>query len=97
MSREHRIPLRRIRCMTTDCYEKLRKIWQIIKKICPEMFLQLVGLPPLMLDWLGPDYIAREQPVLKGVRSTLLSLKPKKVWQRCKEAPSGYFNRGRLE
>ncbi len=27
MSREHRIPLRKIRCMTKDCCKKLREIW----------------------------------------------------------------------
>ncbi len=27
MSREHRIPLRKIRCMTKDYYKKLREIW----------------------------------------------------------------------
>jgi len=28
MGKEHRIPLVRIRCMTTECYKKLSKIWQ---------------------------------------------------------------------
>jgi hypothetical protein len=27
MSKEHRIPLRKIRCMTKDCYKKIRKVW----------------------------------------------------------------------
>ena len=27
MSKEHRIPLRKIRCMTKDCYKRLRKVW----------------------------------------------------------------------
>ena len=27
MSKEHRIPLKRIRFMTWDCYKKLRKVW----------------------------------------------------------------------
>ncbi|MHC4424853.1 MAG: hypothetical protein ACYSYV_02010, partial [Planctomycetota bacterium] len=28
--------------------------------------LALARLPPLMLDWLGPDYITREQLSLRG-------------------------------
>jgi transposase len=40
--------------------------WQIIKKVCPKMSLELVRLPPLMLDWLGPDYITKEELSLRG-------------------------------
>lgn len=40
--------------------------WQIIKELCPKMNLKLVRLPPLMLDWLGPDYIAKDQLDLRG-------------------------------
>jgi transposase len=40
--------------------------WQIIKKIRPKMSLELVRLPPLMLDWLGPDYITKEELSLRG-------------------------------
>lgn len=40
--------------------------WQIIKKIRPRMSLELVRLPPLMLDWLGPDYITRDELDLRG-------------------------------
>jgi len=40
--------------------------WQIIKELRPEMNLELVRLPPLMLDWLGPDYIATDQIDLRG-------------------------------
>ena len=40
--------------------------WQIIKKIRPKMSLELVRLPPLMLDWLGPDYVTKEELSLRG-------------------------------
>jgi hypothetical protein len=32
--------------------------WQIIRELNPKMDIKLVRLPPLMLDWLGPDYIS---------------------------------------
>jgi hypothetical protein len=28
IAREHRIPLKKIRCMTDKCYERVKKIWQ---------------------------------------------------------------------
>jgi len=31
---------------------------QIIKELDPKMNLAIARLPPLMLDWLGPDYIS---------------------------------------
>ena len=40
--------------------------WQIIKKVKPKMDLELVRLPPVMLDWLGPDYITRDELSLRG-------------------------------
>ena len=40
--------------------------WQIIKKQKPETVINLARLPPLMLDWLGPDYETREELLLKG-------------------------------
>ena len=40
--------------------------WQIIKKVKPKMNIELVRLPPLMLDWLGPDYITHEELSLRG-------------------------------
>jgi hypothetical protein len=40
--------------------------WQIIRKVRPQMNLELVRLPPLMLDWLGPDYITRDELDLRG-------------------------------
>jgi len=40
--------------------------WQIIKKIRPKMSLELVRFPPLMLDWLGPDYVTKEELSLRG-------------------------------
>jgi hypothetical protein len=39
--------------------------WQIIKKAKPGMDIELVRLPPLMLDWLGQDYITRDELSLK--------------------------------
>jgi len=30
------------------------------------MDLELVRLPPLMLDWLGPDYITRDELHIRG-------------------------------
>jgi len=40
--------------------------WQIIKKVKPKMNIELARLPPLMLDWLGPDYITRDELDLRG-------------------------------
>ena len=40
--------------------------WQIIKKLQPNMNVALARLPPLMLDWLGPDYITRDELELRG-------------------------------
>ena len=40
--------------------------WQIIKEVRSKMDLELVRLPPLMLDWLGPDYITRDELDLRG-------------------------------
>ena len=40
--------------------------WQIIKENNPKMDIELARLPALMLDWLGPDYITREELSLKG-------------------------------
>jgi len=28
--------------------------------------MQLVRLPPVMLDWLGPDYMTKEEYALRG-------------------------------
>lgn len=39
---------------------------QIIKKLRPKTDLMLARLPPLMLDWLGPDYATREELLLRG-------------------------------
>jgi transposase len=40
--------------------------WQIIRKLRPKTDPALARLPPLMLDWLGPDYITRDELSLKG-------------------------------
>jgi len=40
--------------------------WQIIRKLRPKTDPALARLPPLLLDWLGPDYITRDELSLKG-------------------------------
>jgi transposase-like protein len=40
--------------------------WQIIREIGPDMDIELVRLPPIMLDWVSPDYITREELSLRG-------------------------------
>jgi transposase len=40
--------------------------WQIIRALRPQTNLMLARLPPLMLDWLGPDYATREELSLRG-------------------------------
>ena len=40
--------------------------WQIIKELNPKMNIELARLPPVMLDWLGPDYITRDELSLRG-------------------------------
>jgi hypothetical protein len=40
--------------------------WQIITKLQPNTNPQLVRLPPLMLDWLAPDYIERDEIQQRG-------------------------------
>jgi transposase len=40
--------------------------WQIIKQVRPATELPLARLPPLMLDWLGPDYATKEELLLRG-------------------------------
>ena len=40
--------------------------WQIIKREKPEMSIELARLPPFMLDWLSPDYVTKEEMLLRG-------------------------------
>ena len=40
--------------------------WQIIRQLQPRCDPALAKLPPLMLDWLGPDYITRDELELRG-------------------------------
>jgi hypothetical protein len=35
--------------------------WQIIREVEPKMDIELVRLPLLMLNWLGPDYVTKEE------------------------------------
>jgi len=40
--------------------------WQIIRNIQPKISPQLPRLPPLILDWLAPDYIERDELTQRG-------------------------------
>ena len=40
--------------------------WQIIRKLNKKMDISIARLPPLMLDWLGPDYITKDELSLRG-------------------------------
>jgi len=40
--------------------------WQIIRRLRPGTHRGLARLPPIMLDWLGPDYITRQELSLRG-------------------------------
>jgi len=39
---------------------------QIIKELDPKINIALARLPPLMLDWLGPDYITKDELSQRG-------------------------------
>jgi transposase-like protein len=39
---------------------------QIIKEIGPNIYPAVAKLPPLMLDWLGPDYITKDELFQRG-------------------------------
>jgi hypothetical protein len=50
-----------------DCDNKHGKTpLQIITDISEKIDSAVVRLPPLMLDWLGPDYITRDELSLRG-------------------------------
>ena len=40
--------------------------WQIIKELHPKIVPAIAKLPPLMLDWLGPDYITKDELSQRG-------------------------------
>jgi transposase len=46
--------------------KKFKSPWQIIKEIKPNMNIKLVRLPPVMLDWVNPDYITKDQLAIRG-------------------------------
>ena len=50
----------------TNMNKKYQSPWQIIKNQWPEMKIDLVKLPPLMIDWIGPDYITKEEYAIRG-------------------------------
>jgi hypothetical protein len=40
--------------------------FQIIKEVGPNIDTAVAKLPPLMLDWLGPDYITKDELFQRG-------------------------------
>jgi len=48
------------------------------------MDLELVRLPPLMLDWLGPDYIARDELDIRGYDLPCYPLIEMRLYYTCK-------------
>ncbi|MGH2272446.1 hypothetical protein ACQ9LF_11650, partial [Anaerohalosphaeraceae bacterium U12dextr] len=40
--------------------------WQIVQDEWPKMRIELAKFPPLMLDWIGPDYMTKEKFALRG-------------------------------
>ena len=63
--------------MTKDCYSSLKKIWQGLggKPLPrhPKMDSALARLPPVMLDWVDPDYITRDELSMSRYHLLLLS------------------------
>jgi hypothetical protein len=49
-----------------NSHKDYKSPWQIIKEIQPAFGIELARLPPLMLDWLSPDYITRDELSLRG-------------------------------
>jgi len=49
-----------------NSHKDFKSPWQIIKEICPDMNIELVKLPPIMLDWVTPDYITKDELELRG-------------------------------
>jgi len=49
-----------------NSHKSFKSPWQIIREIKPDMDIELVRLPPIMLDWASPDYITREELSLRG-------------------------------
>ena len=53
-------------CVRVNSHKDFMSPWNIIKNLQPKTPIELVRLPPIMLDWLGPDYITREELSLRG-------------------------------
>jgi transposase len=49
-----------------NSHKGFKSPWQIIKELGLGMDIELVRLPPIMLDWVGPDYITRDELDLRG-------------------------------
>jgi len=50
----------------TNMNKQHKTPWQIVRESDPKLSMPLVRLPPVMLDWLGPDYMAKEEYALRG-------------------------------
>jgi len=50
----------------TNMNKQHKTPWQIVRQTDPKIPMQLVRLPPVMLDWLGPDYMTKEEYALRG-------------------------------
>ncbi len=53
--------------------------WQIIRELAPQIDPAIARLPPVMLDWLGPDYIAKEELSLGGTMHLVIPITPYSV------------------
>ena len=49
-----------------NSHKDFKSPWQIIKELNAKMNIELVRLPPIMLDWVSPDYITRDELDLRG-------------------------------
>jgi transposase len=49
-----------------NMHKGFKSPWQIIHELNPKLDIELVRLPPIMLDWVGPDYITREELSIRG-------------------------------
>ena len=50
-----------------NSHKENKSPWQIIKELAPnKMNLAIARLPPLMLDWLGPNYITKDELSQRG-------------------------------
>jgi transposase len=50
----------------TNMNKEYKTPWQIVREYNPNVSMQLVRLQPIMLEWVGPDYITKEEFAIKG-------------------------------